>query len=109
MVVTAWRNGTPNRETGSGFGVRIRKADRNEHFHRDWDEVCLLLEGEDQYRSVSVSGESFWHDCPELRSQAIGQWFLLHGLSDWPPGYPPEFTLTRVVDNHFTLSLPRDI
>lgn len=34
MIVTGWNNGSPNNESGAGYGILIKKEERNRHFKR---------------------------------------------------------------------------
>jgi hypothetical protein len=103
MIVTGWNDGSPNNTTGSGYGVRLRREDRDKHFHLDWSSVSVELEGT---RAITVSlTPSFWRRCTELRNLAIGKWLLDHGLAPWPKGKPPKMRLEQVGDRRFRLSL----
>ncbi len=48
--------------------------------------------------------ESFWRDCSELRSAAVGRWLLAAGLAPWPRGAPPVLELVPVVGNTFAVA-----
>jgi hypothetical protein len=103
VIVTGWNNGSPNNTTGSGYGVRLRREDRNKHFRPDWSSVNVELEGVGA-TTVNLT-PSFWRRCTELRSPAIGKWLLNHGLAPWPKGNPPKMRLEQVDDRRFRLSL----
>ena len=91
MIASGWKTGSPNDETGAGYGIRISLFDRDEHFRRVWSSVTLEL-GEDDVVQVNLSN-SFWNRCSELRKKEIGKWMLDRGLAPWPKGYPPQFRL----------------
>jgi hypothetical protein len=100
MIVTGCHNGSPNNTTGSGYGVRLRREDRDRHFRSHWPSVSVKLEG----GGVPVDlTPSFWRSCTELRSAAIGKWLLDRGLAPWPKGHPPRLHLTRVGHRRFRL------
>lgn len=74
--VTGWSNGQP-RASGAGYGLRVRKQDRNRLFDRGWTSVGLQLGG-DVEAEVRLS-ESFWQGCSELRSAVVvGGWWPRH-------------------------------
>ena len=61
IVLTGWKGGT--------FGFRVNKQDRK--FFRDLSKIKLELPnpGEEPYRIEIELSQSFWRECPELRSQ----------------------------------------
>ena len=102
MIVTGWNNGSPNNRTGSGYGVRLKRRDRDDHFGREWQLVAVQLDN-GKTVDVSLTG-SFWRRCTELRSGVIGKWMLDRGLAPWPKGRPPRFRLERTGVRRFRLS-----
>jgi len=34
--VTGWNNGSPNNNTGEGYGVRLSPSDRDSYFQKNW-------------------------------------------------------------------------
>lgn len=100
MIVTGWNNGSPNNQTGAGYGIRVSKGDRDLYFKREWDEVEIELE--DERILVNISG-SFWGMCSELRSSKIGKWMLKKGYAPWPKGNAPKFKLIPISGNRFKL------
>jgi hypothetical protein len=103
MIVTGWHNGSPNLATGAGYGLRVRRRDRDSEFRPGWTAVRLELGG-DRTVSVTVS-PSFWRRCRELRSEDIGRWMLQNGLAPWPKGCPPRLRLEPSGEALFRLSL----
>ena len=71
MVVTGWNNGSPNNTTGSGYGIRLSRRDRDKYFRREWPFVTIELEGGDT-TEVNLA-PSFWRRCTEVRGVAIGK------------------------------------
>ena len=102
FVTSPWTNGRPNHETGSGFGVRV-PAECVDRFQRDWTDVTLTMDGIEV--SVSIT-PGFWRSCRELRSKAIGQWLIKHGLDRWRHRSPPRIRLTHRGGNRFELAPP---
>lgn len=100
IIVSGWSNGSPNNETGAGYGIRISKEDRDEYFNRDWEFVEIELD--DDIVKVRLSN-SFWKGCTELRSSKIGKWMLEKGFAPWPKGNPPKFELVQVSGKRFKL------
>ncbi len=103
MIVKGWNDGSPNNTTGSGYGIRLRRGDRDKHFRPDWSSVSVELEGGGTI-TVNLT-PSFWRRCTELRNPAIGKWLLDHGLAPWPKGNPSRMKLEPVGDRRFRLSL----
>ncbi|RLI81964.1 hypothetical protein DRP04_05000 [Archaeoglobales archaeon] len=101
LIVSGWNNGSPNNETGAGYGIRISKKDRDKYFRREWEFVEIELE-DDEVITVRLSS-SFWKDCSELRSSKIGMWMLQKGYAPWPKNNPPKFELIPVSERRFRL------
>lgn len=101
MIVTAWNNGSFHR-TGAGYGLRIDLTDRDTIFNRAWSDVLLDLPSGLTGILMRIS-PSFWRQCPELRSAAIGKWLISVGHSRWPKHTPPTFTMVQVQGNHFRI------
>ena len=82
MQATAWK--------GATFGVRVGSRNAHRYFDKQWEFVDVDLDG--KHHRIRLS-DSFWARCPELRSVAFGDWFLLHGLRPWPKGKPSRLQL----------------
>ena len=104
MRVTAWASAV-KKTTGAGYGLRVSRADRDEHFRPEWQEV--LLEIADGPKIVVPLAPCFWRGCTELRSAEIGRWLLQQDLAPWPKGSPPRFDLDPVGPARFHLRRPR--
>ena len=78
MIVVGWNNGSPNNRTGAGYGIRIKREDRDRYFQRRWPFVTIEA-GKGNIIKVNLSS-SFWKGCTELRSAKIGKWMLDHGF-----------------------------
>lgn len=100
MYVTAWSNGRPLR-TGAGYGIRLFVGDRDLFFDPHWSDVSVDVA--DGGPALVPLSRSFWRSCPELRSAAIGQWLLRHGLAPWPRGAPPALVLSPAGTRRFHL------
>lgn len=98
MQVTGYPHGQ------SGLGLRVRPADRDRFFDRSWRNVVLDILGH-QVITVPVS-DSFWRQCPELRSNEIGRWLQQSGLAPWPRGRPPKIQMEHAYGNRFEVTLP---
>jgi len=104
MIVTAWNNGSHNRN-GNGYGIKISIQDRDRYFHTEWKTILLTLEGEPGYLEININKISFWNTtCRELISVDIGRWLIKHELAPWPKGNPPKLILTQLEGNKFRLS-----
>jgi hypothetical protein len=86
MIVTGWTDGSPSNVTGSGYGIRLSRKDRDKYFQRGWLSVTIELEGWGATKATLAP--SFWRRCTELRGKVIGKWLLDHGLAPWPRGNP---------------------
>ena len=106
MKVKSWNNGSPNLKSGSGFGIRIKKADRDIFFKKNWDKVEITIENETPF-TLKITA-SFWKTCAELRSKKLGDWFLRTGKFEWDQGLPYEYYLILVGGNNFRLALLGD-
>ena len=95
---TAWNNGHWH-TTGAGYGLKVSVADRDRFFQRNWRTVSLRLIAASTVivTVANCAKESFWsEDCRELISQDIGRWIIDLGLSPWPKGCPPRFTISPI-------------
>lgn len=93
MIVSAWSNGDPNNETGTGYGIRLNKGQRNRFFEEDWNCVIIKLKNN---VSIEVNlSDSFWKNCTELRSSDIGEWLLESDLAPWGDKKPPNWCLNQ--------------
>jgi len=102
MIVVGWKGGSPNNVTGGGYGMRIKRRDRDHHFRKGWSSVAIDL---DSGGVVDIGlSKSFWGECIELRSASVGKWMLDHGLAPWPKGRPPRFILEPIGNRRFRLS-----
>ena len=86
MIVFGWNNGSPNNETGAGYGLRISKKDRDRYFRREWKSIEIELENS-EIATVRLSS-SFWKNCSELRSSKIGKWMSQKGYAPLPKDNP---------------------
>ncbi|MEE4272400.1 MAG: hypothetical protein V2I67_12045 [Thermoanaerobaculales bacterium] len=97
MIVSAWYDGH------STYGVRVLGRDLSLWFRPEWEKVSLLLPDLPEPVEVPLT-ESFWHGSPELRSPRIKEFFLRHGLEDWPRQKPPRFELEALGGGVFRLN-----
>jgi hypothetical protein len=102
--VTTWHNGSPNHQTGSGFGLKLKKTDRDQHVQRRFKEAIVQMEGEAGFIAVNIDKQSFWNDtCIELVSREIGLWLLRNGYGSWEKGKPYKLELQHTSENRFFL------
>ena len=83
IVLTGWKGGT--------FGFRVSKQDQE--LFRKLSKVKLELPNpreESSQIEIKLS-QSFWRECPELRSKQIGGWMFKRGNWPWPKGKPPRY------------------
>lgn len=99
MIATGWSNGNPNNITGSGYGIRIRKTDRDKYYKKDWTDIVIVF---DNGNTVNVPlSTSFWNNWTELRSKEIGKWMIPNKFSSWEKGNPPKFHLEYLQERRF--------
>ncbi|MDD3857919.1 MAG: hypothetical protein PHP43_07700 [Methanoculleus sp.] len=103
MKVSGWSKGSADNRAGAGYGVGIKRRDRDRYFQGDWGSVEVVLDS-GEVVDVSLS-EKFWTTCPELRSSMIGRWMLELGVIPWAKGKPPDFDLEPIGDRRFRLAL----
>ena len=101
IIVKGWNNGRPNNETGTGYGIRIKRKDIDRYFEEEWTSIIIELEGEGEIE-VSLSN-SFWRCCTEIRKKEIGKWMIKKGYAPWPKGHPPAFELVPISNRRFRL------
>ena len=103
FTVTAWNNGSP-KKTGAGYGLKIKKEDRDSYFKKKYKNVFMSLEGYSHQISINVDKPSFWGNaCRELISKDIGLWFIKNKKNSWSKGKPPKFQATHLGENKFRL------
>jgi len=97
----AWNNGSPT-ASGSGYGLKITKADRDRFLKREWRIVILRFPDAGTEVEINIDNDSLWNDtCRELRSQKIGAWLIENRLAPWPHGKPPTVRLVQSSDRAF--------
>lgn len=102
MIVSGWNSGSPNNATGTGYGIRLLRRDRDEYSDPEWGSVTIELE---ELGATEVNlAPSFWRGCAEFREAAIGRWLLDRGLAPWPKGKPPRLGLEPMGHRRFRLS-----
>jgi hypothetical protein len=99
VIATAWNDGR-QATSGAGYGLRISKVDRDNHFRREWEKVAVQLPDRDRPVMVDIT-PSFWRNCSELRHKEIGRWLRANELAPWPKGRPPAFEMQPLANNQF--------
>ena len=103
MKITAWNNGMHNK-SGSGYGFKVSKIERDRVFKKEWKSIYLSIPGNINAVEINIDKRSFWNDsCRELINREIGLFFIAYGLTPWPSRKPPKFNLEILVGNHFQL------
>lgn len=104
MIVKAWNNGC-HHENGNGYGLKVKKRDRDAYFRRDWKVILLELEGESEIVEINIDKDSLWNaNCRELISVRIGRWLKKNNLASWEKWKPPELKLFWIHENKFRVS-----
>ena len=103
MIVTAWNNGE-HHESGSGYGLRVDKRDRDRYFRREWGSVVLHLQGRAEPVIANIDKNSFWSsECRELISREIGQWLRVNNMAPWHTDHPPKLIMEPTGANEFAV------
>ncbi|WP_312907935.1 hypothetical protein [Tissierella praeacuta] len=100
MIVTVWSNGE-RKCTGSGYGLKINRDDRDRIFNSEWKFIILQLEGEEKTINININKPSFWKKCSEFISKDIGLWLIKNGYKEWEKGKPPKFKMEQICENRF--------
>ena len=108
MIVTAWNNGTHNRN-GSGYGFKVKNADRDAFFNKEWKSIFVEIEDESEPVEVILDSEKFWQENGhEIIVPTLGKWLRINSLAPWPRGNPPTFEVDLVKDNQIKIvKLPK--
>ena len=101
MIVKGWSNGNPNNVSGSGYGIKLSKEDRDKYFKESWQSVKIRINRDEPFE-VNIS-KSFWGRCIELRSYKIGKLLLNKRLAPWKKYHPPRLRLEKIKDKNFYL------
>ncbi len=108
LIWTAWNNGQ-HHGTGSGYGLKVPKTDRDRYFDREQHSVNITLPDSGEEVSVNTEKKSFWSDtCRELISHELGRWLLRTGLAPWPNGNPPKIHVMACGNGRFEILNPVD-
>lgn len=92
---SAWNNGNPNKNTGSGYGLRIDASFASIVFNSTWKTIVLHFQGQNKPITVNISPSAQSGGCPELRSKDIGSWLIANNNHQWNNNQPPRFTLIQ--------------
>ncbi len=94
MIVTGW--------WGGGYGLRLKRVDRDNLLRREWKDLVLDLEGRPTPVEVNIDKPSFWDGtCYELVKNEIGEWLISNGLAPWPRQHPPKLRMEHISGNRF--------
>lgn len=103
MVVTAFNNGGHHR-SGGGYGVRIKKEDRERYFQNDWKTVFVRIGNTGCTAEINIDKRSFWtKSCGELINKEIGKWLIMNKHALWEKRKPPKLNLLPIHEKHFEL------
>lgn len=85
---------------GNALGLKVRRADRDNLFKREWDSVELIIDGQ----SISIYlSDSFWNQCHEFRDARIDAWLRNKNLHQWDKGFPHRFKVKHLGRNQFEM------
>jgi hypothetical protein len=107
MIVNAWNIGSHNRN-GNGYGLKVKIADRDAFFNKEWDVILVEIEGEEQPVEIKINKDAFWSEkSQELVSTVLGKWMRKNGLAPWHQGNPPTIELDPIEENRFKILKPQ--
>lgn len=90
---------------GNACGIKIRAADRDRYFKREWGSINLLIPGEPEPIAVNIDKQSMWDgSCRELIHIKIKAWFIRAKKHPWPKGKPPRVRLVQSGPRSFAVS-----
>jgi hypothetical protein len=92
---SAWNNGSPNMQTGTGYGLRVDASFAPNVFQQNWTHIVLYFRGQQGALTINLSRSAVSGRCKELRHKGIGLWLINNGNSQWISRNPPRFTLTQ--------------
>jgi hypothetical protein len=96
MNVTTWRS-------GSQFGIRVGKVNRDQYFDNTWSHIEVEMDGNVTKFALTPG---FWRECPEFRDRehhAIRNWLQQHKTLKWTRGKTPRMSLVPIGSNRFRL------
>ena len=112
MIVAAWNNGK-HHCSGAGYGLKVRREDRDKHFDKRWKCVLLKLRGKKgkiDYVAASIDKKSFWdYRCRELTQVDIGIWLRRNTKIPWEKNKPPKLVMENMGGNKFKVELLRGV
>ena len=96
MIVSAWRNSSAQKTTGTMFGLRLGAALRNKLLPQRVEQVTVQLQDNPVLKVVVTLTDGFWNKCPEFKHPEIGPWLQRQSIPiPWPRGLPPKFRLVQ--------------
>jgi len=97
MIVSARTNGR------GSYGLRVLSAKQlGLWFRPEWERVTVKLPDDEAPVTVAIT-DSFWSDCPCLRSVRFRDFLDRNGLLPWPKDRPPHFELVSLGGGDFEL------
>lgn len=100
IIVNTWSNGNSNPQTGSGYGIRIRKQDRRQFSGLQ----SISVKAGGKIFDVHITA-SFWKACTEFRHSEIGKFLIANQKHHWPKGFPHRLKLVQLQNNQYELQM----
>ena len=89
---SSWNNGSPNTNTGSGYGLAIDNAFQNVIFGNSaFSTIDLDHNGTLIASNINVRNKK----CKELIHTGIGQWLIAQSKHQWLKNTPHRFTIAQ--------------
>ena len=92
IQLTGWTNGS------DGYGLKLKMSKNVRKYFCELRAIGLrviILELPENHRhSMTLNcklSDSFWNQCPELRSAKIRDWMKARGDLPWYKGHPPKY------------------
>jgi hypothetical protein len=105
MIWTAWNNGDHDPK-GTGYGIKVARADRDRFFKPSWETINIDLPGAPgaSLAVAFVNKASYWGpQCRELICIGLGKWLLGSKVAPWPRAKPPKFVAAAVTERTFRI------
>lgn len=101
IIVKTWSNGKANEKTGSGYGLRIGKKNRDKYFS-DNVEYSLIIDNKKIKINITPG---FYKECPEIRDKKIGMFLIKNKLHKWKSGNTNSLNMIKVDDKTFEIKV----
>jgi len=100
--VSAWNNGL-FRETGTGYGLKFLRIDKNKLNNEKHNKIILYLGKSNKKITISKETKSFSNSNVLLHVE-IGKWLIKNKKNTWRKKSPPKFNAIHIIRNQFQIT-----